>query len=141
MKAIMLAGAALLTFTAGLTGIAVAQDASATAAQPPADGAASPAPTGTGDAMPADSTTPMQGMDPNAGQPTGAVPADTGMVPAPAGATKDPAAPVGSSANPVTVGGNATPPPTEAKDYPVCSKTVQDSCINPGEAHRKSRRH
>ncbi|MCP1469803.1 hypothetical protein J3E64_001485 [Sphingobium sp. OAS761] len=30
-----------------------------------------------------------------------------------------------------------TPPPTEAKDYPLCSKTVQDSCINPGEARGK----
>ena len=30
--------------------------------------------------------------------------------------------------------GALTPPPGEAfnKDYPVCSKTVQDSCINPG---------
>lgn len=74
--------------------------------------------------------------DPNAGQPTGAVPADVDMVPAPADAPHDPAAPVGSAENPVTVGGNMTPPPTEAKVYPLCSRTVQDSCINPGEAHK-----
>ncbi|MBJ7443526.1 MAG: Fe-S oxidoreductase, partial [Sphingobium sp.] len=73
-------------------------------------------------------------------QPTGAVPADPGMAPAPAGVPNDPAAPVGSSSNPVTVGGNMTPPPAEAKDYPVCSKTVQDSCINPGEARKARRR-
>ncbi len=72
--------------------------------------------------------------------PTGAVPADPGMDPAPAGVPNDPAAPVGSAANPVTVGGNMTPPPAEAKDYPVCSKTVQDSCINPSEARKARRR-
>ncbi|HEX7742569.1 MAG TPA: hypothetical protein VF442_09085 [Sphingobium sp.] len=93
---------------------------------PPSNDPAMPAP---GDpAMPA---TPA---DPNAGQPTGAVPANPGMTPAPAGVPQDPAAPVGSSANPVTVGGNMTPPPAEKKDYPLCSRTVQDSCINPGEA-------
>lgn len=78
--------------------------------------------------------------DPNAGQPTGAVPADPGMAPAPADAAKDAAAPVGSSANPVTVGGNVTPPPTEAKDYPVCSRTVTDSCVNKGEARKGRKR-
>jgi hypothetical protein len=62
------------------------------------------------------------------------------MAPAPAGVPNDPAAPVGSSANPVTVGGNMTPPPTEAKDYPVCTRGVQDSCINPGEAGKTRKR-
>jgi hypothetical protein len=33
-----------------------------------------------------------------------------------------------------------TPPPAEAKDYPVCSRTVQDSCINPGEAGKSRKR-
>jgi hypothetical protein len=78
--------------------------------------------------------------DPNAGQPTGAVPADPGMAPAPAGVPKDPAAPVGSSSNPVTVGGNMTPAPTEAKDYPTCTRTVQDSCVNRGEAPKARKR-
>jgi hypothetical protein len=70
----------------------------------------------------------------------GAVPPDAGMSPAPPNMPKDPAAPVGSSNNPVTVGGNMTPPPTEKKDYPLCSRAVQDSCINPGEASKSMRR-
>ena len=83
---------------------------------------------------------PAQNQDPDAAQPTGAVPAETGMVPAPAGVLRDPAAPVATAANPVTVGGNMTPPPTEAKAYPVCGKGVQDSCVNPGEAKKRMRR-
>lgn len=130
MKSLMMASAAMLTF-AGLTGVASAQMASPDAqAQPPMSESAMP-PAGASAPMP-----PPAGMDPNATQPKGAVPADPGMVPAPANAPRDPTAPVGSSANPVEVGGNMTPPPTEAKDYPLCSKTVQDSCMNPGEARR-----
>lgn len=138
MKSIMLAGAAMLACTTGVTGIAIAQDAPGTMSQPPAADSPPPAEP----AMPATPTpgtsaaTPAAPADPNAALPTGAVPPETGMAPAPAGVPKDAAAPVGSSANPVTVGGNMTPPPAEAKDYPLCSKTVQDSCINPGEARR-----
>lgn len=133
MKSIMLAGAAaMLVLATGATGIAIAQDSSATTTQTPAANVPPGEP-----AVPATPATPA---DPNAGQPTGAVPADTGMQPAPAGVPQDPSAPVGSSANPVTVGGNMTPPPTGQKDYPLCSRTVQDSCINPGEAKgRKAR--
>ena len=130
MKSMMLAGAAMLVFATGATGIAIAQDTPATTTQPPM--ADMPPPGGPG--VPATPATPPPVADPNAGQPTGAVPPNTGMAPAPAGVLKDPAAPVGTSANPVTVGGNMTPPPTEKKDYPLCSRTVQDSCINPGEA-------
>ena len=133
MKSIIFAGIVTLAFTTSAAGVAIAQD-SGTAAQPPET------------AMPADPAdpsvspaTPSTGADPNASQPTGAVPPTTGMVPAPAGVPDNPAAPVGSSANPVTVGGNMTPPPTEAKDYPLCSRTVQDSCINPGEAKKAMR--
>lgn len=72
--------------------------------------------------------------DPNAGVPTGAVPQEPAMVPAPAGVPHDPTAPIGSAANPVVVGGNMTPPPADAKNYPPCSRTVQDSCVNPGES-------
>ena len=79
------------------------------------------------------------GID-DAGQPVGAVPPETGMQPAPAGVPRDPSAPVGTSANPATVGGNMTPPPTEQKDYPLCSKTVQDSCINRSEAPKSMRK-
>lgn len=82
---------------------------------------------------------PMPG-DPNGSQPTGQVPRNTGMAPAPAGVPHDPSAPVGTSANPVTVGGNMTPPPTEAKRYPLCGKGVQDGCVNPGEARKKAHR-
>lgn len=118
MKNFMLAGAAMLGLTS-ISGIAMAQEVPTS--QAPGDAATPP---------PADPAV----ADPNASQPTGAVPADTGMVPAPAGVPEDPSAPVGSSANPVTVGGNMIPPPTEAKDYPRCSRAVQDSCVNPGEA-------
>ncbi|HEX7875553.1 MAG TPA: Fe-S oxidoreductase [Sphingobium sp.] len=132
MKSIMLAGAAVLAFTTGVIGIAIAQDMPATTTQPPPG----MPPPSNDPAMPApgDPAMPATPADPNAGQPTGAVPANPGMTPAPAGVPQDPAAPVGSSANPVTVGGNMTPPPAEKKDYPLCSRTVQDSCINPGEA-------
>lgn len=126
MKSIFLAGAAMLTFATALSGPASAQDA--------------PPPPAAGDATQSAPIPPPPPADPNAAQPTGAVPADTGMTPAPAGVPQDPAAPVGTSANPVTVGGNVTPPPAEAKDYPLCSKTVQDSCVNPSEAKRKGRR-
>lgn len=124
MKPILLAGAAMLAFGTGITGIAIAQDVPVSA-QPPGAG------------MPA---TPPPAADPNAGQPTGAVPPDTGMRPAPADVPRDPSAPLGTSANPATVGGNMTPPPTGMKDYPLCSKTIQDSCINPGEAPKSMRR-
>lgn len=146
MRAFLMASAALLSIST-IASMAVAQDAPT--AQPPADASAPPA-GGDPSAMPAQPADPGMGTpgtpgspampsppaDPNAGQPTGAVPPDTGMVPAPAGAPRDPAAPVGSANNPVTVGGNMTPPPAEMKDYPVCSRTVQDSCINPGEARK-----
>ncbi|WP_298395663.1 Fe-S oxidoreductase [Sphingobium sp.] len=128
MKTFMLAGVALLSLTS-MTGAVMAQETPAPSSLPPGDAMTPPPP----DAPPA-AADPATAADPNAGQPTGAVPADTGMTPAPADVPKDPSAPVGSSANPVTVGGNMTPPPTEAKDYPHCSRTVQDSCINPGEA-------
>ncbi|EQA97695.1 hypothetical protein L485_20780 [Sphingobium baderi LL03] len=112
MKPMMLAAAAMMSVAAAMTGGAIAQDTPMTAAPPPPP------------------------ADPNAGQPTGSVPPGEDMQPAPAGVPNDPSAPVGSSANPVTTGGNMTPPPTDAKDYPVCSRTVQDSCINPGDARK-----
>jgi len=132
MKKIMLAGAALLSFTSVAT-IAAAQDHMAPGSRPPGDAMTSPAnpPASAQPAMPAN---PPEDADPNAAQPVGAVPADPGMRPAPAGIPKNPAAPVGSASNPVTVGGNLTPPPTEAREYPPCSRTVQDSCVNRREA-------
>jgi len=79
--------------------------------------------------------------DPNADVPTGAVPpAASGMQPADPNAPMDPTAPVGSPDNPVVVGGNMTAPPATPKNYPKCSKTITDSCINPGEARKMRRR-
>ncbi len=123
MKISLLLGAALLCAPA----IATAQDAP----PPPNDMSAQQMPQATPPA------------DPNATAPTGAVPADSGMTPADPTALQDASAPVGSSANPAVVGGNATPAPEAKTDYPVCSKTVQDSCINRGEAHKgkKASRH
>lgn len=130
MKISLLIGAAALS----LSTAAIAQDQT-TAPPPP--------PPATNDMsaaqMPQAQTPPPPPADPNAGQPTGAAPPATGMTPADPSAPKDPAAPVGTSANPVEVGGNATPPPAAQADYPVCSKTVQDSCINPGEAKHKAK--
>jgi len=130
MRSIILAGAAMMCFTTALPG-AFAQEMPTTDA-PPA-GSEMPSPT-----APSAGQAPAQ-ADPNAAQPEGAVPPTSDMQPAPSDVPNDPTAPVGSSSNPVTMGGNMTPPPTEAKDYPVCSKAVQDSCINPGEA-RKARK-
>lgn len=149
MRKLLLAGAALLSFAA-MQGPATAQvmgtpgsQAPGDAMTPPADPAAPSSPTQAANppADPAASAAMPPPTDPNAGQPTGAVPPETGMVPAPAGVPRDPGAPVGSDANPVTVGGNMTPPPTETKAYPVCSRTVQDSCVNPGEARKARKPH
>ncbi len=131
MKISMLIGAATLALAAPV----MAQDM----AQPPAPTEAPPPPNDMGpQQMP--QTGQMPPADPNAGQPTGAVPADPGMVPVDPNAPANPAAPVGSSANPVVMGGNATPPPAPRTDYPVCSRTVQDSCINPGDARKAKRK-
>ncbi|WP_420146035.1 Fe-S oxidoreductase [Sphingobium sp.] len=140
MKSIILASAALLGVSS-LGTMAIAQDAAAPGNQPPAADAMTsvPAPA-TPPATPQAAQPSSPQADPNAGVPTGAVPADPGMVPAPADVPHDPAAPVGSSENPVTVGGNVTPPPTEAKDYPTCTRAVQDSCINRGEAPKAARK-
>lgn len=140
MKSIMLAGAAMLGFATGAIGIAQAQQTPGSTMQQPPTGMPDPSGTPPAPTTPGTPAPPSPAADPNAGQPTGAVPPDTGMQPAPADAPRDASAPVGTSANPVTVGGNMTPPPTEAKDYPVCSRTVQDSCINPSEARKARKR-
>lgn len=146
MKKIFLAGAALLSFSA-ISGIAVAQDMGTPAAQPPAGGMAAPAadpaapPPAGGMAAPAtDPAAPPPAADPNSNQPTGSAPTGPGMAPVPAGTPGNSASPMGSSTSPAMAGGTMTPAPTEAKDYPVCSKTVQDSCINRGEAGKMRKR-
>ncbi|MDZ7895825.1 MAG: hypothetical protein U5M50_13210 [Sphingobium sp.] len=62
------------------------------------------------------------------------------MQPADPSVPRDAMAPVGSPQNPVVVGGNMTAPPPAPKDYPMCSKTVQDSCQNPGEGPRRGKK-
>ncbi|WP_164847451.1 Fe-S oxidoreductase [Sphingobium algorifonticola] len=135
MKISMLIGAATLALAAP----AIAQDM----AQPPAPTEAPPPPNDMGpQQMPQTGPMPAEPpvSDPNAGQTTGTVPANPGMIPADPNAPANPAAPVGTSANPVVMGGNATPPPAPRADYPVCSRTVQDSCINPADARKMKRK-
>jgi hypothetical protein len=47
------------------------------------------------------------------------------------------------STTPTVVDNTLPPPPAAAmeKDYPVCSRTVQDSCRNPGEGGAKAGSH
>jgi hypothetical protein len=81
-------------------------------------------------------TTPVPGgapTDPNAqAMPAPVPPESSTMTPAPGGVAPDPSAPQGTAANPAVVGGNMTPPPEPKKDYPTCTKQIQDSCRNPG---------
>lgn len=131
LPAMLLAGAALPAWAQGMqtpppdsappTSTTAPSDSTPPAPQPPTDTAAPP------------STTPPS-ADPNANMPTGAVPPEArSMAPADQSVPPNPAAPVGSAANPAVVGGNMTPPPPTPKEYPVCTKTITDSCINPGE--------
>ncbi|MET0239390.1 MAG: Fe-S oxidoreductase [Sphingobium sp.] len=79
--------------------------------------------------------------DPNAGVPMGEVPPVAGaMAPADPASPVNPVAPVGSPDNPAVVGGNMTAPPAAAKDYPKCTKTITDGCVNPGEARKMKKR-
>lgn len=150
MKAKWLLGVAALT----LSGAAIAQESSmpqgsmpgSTQTPPTPQAPATPAP-GEPGATPTTPVPPGSGTtgsgtaeDPNAAVPAGEVPSSSGMTPADPSVPADPSAPVGSAANPAVVGGNATPPPAPRTDYPLCSRTVQDSCINPGEAKRTRKR-
>ncbi|CCA93791.1 hypothetical protein [Novosphingobium sp. PP1Y] len=75
-------------------------------------------------------TTPAtQANPPGEGMPTAGVPA-----PQAAEQAVRPAMPADESYQGGPYKGALTPPPASAmnKDYPVCSKTVQDSCRNPG---------
>lgn len=150
MKTAFLLGIAGLAMSAPLAAQETTPPQDSTATTPPAGGdmgTTGTTDTGTADTGVADpaaagtSQTAPPPSDPNAGVQPGTVPATAGeMIPADPTAPQNPAAPVGSSANPVVVGGNATPPPAPRTDYPLCSRTVQDSCINPGEARRSKRR-
>lgn len=68
-----------------------------------------------------------QANPPGEGIPTNTVPTpETAAEPVP------PAMPADESYQGGPYKGALTPPPIEAKDYPVCSRTIQDSCRNPG---------
>ena len=73
--------------------------------------------------------------DPNAQAVPAPIPqsADT-MQPATGNMPEDPNAPEGTQANPTVIGGNAESPPAPKDFYPLCSKTLKDSCMNPSEA-------
>lgn len=119
-----------------------AQDTAAPDAsmQAPSPDTSMPAPSAPDGAMPAPGPSGADMPDPNANMPTGPVPPEAnGMQPADPSQPLNPTAPVGSAQNPAVMGGNMTAPPTAPKDYPVCSRTITDSCINPGDA-RKSRK-
>lgn len=105
--------------------LALAALAGPIAAQPmnsamPGDNAATPA-------LPATPATPA---DPSAGMP--AMPATPATPAVPADSPAAAALPPGTQ----TTVDNALPPPPAAamnKSYPVCTRTMQDNCQNPGE--------
>lgn len=128
MKIRMIATALVLS---GLSVPVIAQDTA-----PPAPAAQPPAP------QPPVSQPPA--ADPNAIGPTGAVPPSAqGMQPADPTVPQNPTAPVGSAQNPVVVGGNMTAPPPPPKDYPKCTKTITDACVQGGgqsSGHKKHKK-
>jgi hypothetical protein len=77
----------------------------------------------------------IQANPPGEGTPT-ATPPD----PQTAGSAVAPAMPADSSYNAGPYKGALTPPPPQAMDqvYPLCTRILQDSCINPGEAGAQS---
>lgn len=130
------------------SGIAIAQTADA-----PVDPAMPPAPTQEGsvpqglptDPAPTDPAVPptdpaVPPADPAAPPQTQANPVGPGVPsptpPAPGSAAEPvpPSMPADPSYQAGPYKGALTPPPAEAmnKEYPLCSKTVQDSCRNPG---------
>lgn len=64
------------------------------------------------------------------------MPAETPPNPSTAATPVPPAMPADSSYQAGPYKGALTPPPPEAqgKSYPLCTRNLQDSCVNPGEA-------
>lgn len=112
MKALLLAGALLMS------GAAIAQ--TAPAPTPPEDPAATPPE----DAVADEPMAPTASYPPPAAEPA----------PMPAPAPAAPPAPPPAAGQPQIVWQQpmVTPPPPPKDKYPVCSKTVKDSCRNPG---------
>jgi glucose/arabinose dehydrogenase len=71
--------------------------------------------------------------DQAAPQPQSADQANAEAAPAPATTTVVPEAASGAGAVVTTFPGNVTAPPPAARDYPVCTRKLQDECQNPGE--------
>lgn len=145
IKLVSVSAAALL-----FCSTAMAQDMSA---QPPSQGTDAQTGTTTPDMGP---TTPDSGtMSPDTGtatpmpdgstsdpsMPQGSTATPDATTPMPDGSTSSPTMQDGTMGNPTDTTGNVTPPPpTTPKDYPLCSKTVQDSCMNPSEAPKGKKR-
>jgi hypothetical protein len=77
----------------------------------------------------------IQANPPGEGTPT-TTPPD----PQTAGSAVAPAMPADSTYNAGPYKGALTPPPPQAMDkaYPLCTRILQDSCVNPGEAGAQS---
>src|SRR3546814_1105401 len=87
--------------------------------------------------------TPMpDGSTSDPSMPQGSTTTPDATTPMPDGSTSSPTMQDGTMGNPTDTTGNVTPPPpTTPKDYPLCSKTVQYSCMNPSEAPKRSEEH
>lgn len=118
MKAILLATAMSLA----LASAAVAQDATSPAAQQPSNGQTPGDTSGAPASSMGDSSTPAPAT-PDASAPAPA-PADA-SAPAPADASATPAPADASGA-----------PAASTTDYPACSKSVTDKCVEKGGAHK-----
>jgi hypothetical protein len=130
-KSLLFAATAMFAFTQG----ALAQDtmpADPSTQTPPAPAPADPsAPPPPGEPMPG---MPMPGQ-PAPTDPAMPAPADPAM-PAPAPAPTDPTA---ATPAPIMQSSVAPAPTVSDKDYPVCSKTVTDSCRNGSEGGMKKK--
>ena len=71
--------------------------------------------------------------EPAAPQPQSADQANAEAAPAPPTTTVVPGAASGAGAVVTTFPGNGAPPPAANRQYPVCTRKLQDECQNPGE--------
>lgn len=79
--------------------------------------------------------------DQAAAQPQSADEANAEAPPAPPTTTVEPDAASGAGAVVTTFPGNVTAPPPANRDYPVCTRKLQDECQNPGEGGAPGRSH
>ena len=76
---------------------------------------------------------PSAPADQTAPPPQSANQANAQAAPAPPTTTVVPGAASGAGTVVTTFPGNVAPPPPAARDYPVCTRKLQDECQNPGE--------